>query len=186
MAKLPAAERVLDKGFDILYLTDDVDEFMLQMLRSYGDKEKEKEFRNISADDLGIETDAEKEEIKAKATRLFEAMKAALDGKVTEVRLSQRLKSHPVCLSSSGPLSIEMEKVLNSMPAQQEKVKSEKVLELNGEHEVFAALKRLFEAGDKEKLAAYSEILYDQALLIEGLALEDPVAYANNVCKRMV
>ena len=113
-------------------------------------------------------------------------MKEALDGKVTEVRLSQRLKSHPVCLSSSGPLSIEMEKVLNSMPAQQEKVKSEKVLELNGEHEVFAALKRLFEAGDKEKLAAYSEILYDQALLIEGLALEDPVAYANNVCKLMV
>ena len=189
LAKLPAAERVLDKGFDILYLTDDVDEFMLQMLRSYGDKEKEKEFRNISADDLGIETDAEKEEVKAKNEEnkeLFEAMKEALDGKVTEVRLSQRLKSHPVCLSSSGPLSIEMEKVLNSMPAQQEKVKSEKVLELNGEHEVFAALKRLFEAGDKEKLAAYSEILYDQALLIEGLALEDPVAYANNVCKLMV
>lgn len=189
LAKLPAAERVLDKGFDILYLTDDVDEFMLQMLRSYGDKEKEKEFRNISADDLGIETDAEKEEVKAKNEEnkeLFEAMKAALDGKVTEVRLSQRLKSHPVCLSSGGPLSIEMEKVLNSMPAQQEKVKSEKVLELNGEHEVFAALKRLFEAGDKEKLAAYSEILYDQALLIEGLALEDPVAYANNVCKLMV
>ena len=189
LAKLPAAERVLDKGFDILYLTDDVDEFMLQMLRSYGDKEKEKEFRNISADDLGIETDAEKEEVKDKNEEnkeLFEAMKEALDGKVTEVRLSQRLKSHPVCLSSSGPLSIEMEKVLNSMPAQQEKVKSEKVLELNGEHEVFAALKRLFEAGDKEKLAAYSEILYDQALLIEGLALEDPVAYANNVCKLMV
>lgn len=189
LAKLPAAERVLDKGFDILYLTDDVDEFMLQMLRSYGDKEKEKEFRSISADDLGIETDAEKEEVKAKNEEnkeLFEAMKEALDGKVTEVRLSQRLKSHPVCLSSSGPLSIEMEKVLNSMPAQQEKVKSEKVLELNGEHEVFAALKRLFEAGDKEKLAAYSEILYDQALLIEGLALEDPVAYANNVCKLMV
>ena len=189
LAKLPAAERVLDKGFDILYLTDDVDEFMLQMLRSYGDKEKEKEFRNISADDLGIETDAEKEEVKAKNEEnkeLFEAMKEALDGKVTEVRLSQRLKSHPVCLSSSGPLSIEMEKVLNSMPAQQEKVKSEKVLELNGEHEVFAALKRLFEADDKEKLAAYSEILYDQALLIEGLALEDPVAYANNVCKLMV
>ena len=126
LAKLPAAERVLDKGFDILYLTDDVDEFMLQMLRSYGDKEKEKEFRNISADDLGIETDAEKEEVKAKNEEnkeLFEAMKEALDGKVTEVRLSQRLKSHPVCLSSSGPLSIEMEKVLNSMPAQQEKVK---------------------------------------------------------------
>lgn len=189
LSKLPAAERVLDKGFDILYLTDDVDEFMLQMLHNYGDKEKEKEFRNISGDDLGIESEEEKEEVKAQNEEhkdLFAAMKEALGEKVVEVRLSQRLKSHPVCLSSSGPLSIEMEKVLNSMPAQPDKVKSEKVLEVNGGHEVFAALKRLFEAGDKEKLAAYSEILYDQALLIEGLSLEDPVAYANNVCKLMV
>lgn len=189
LAKLPAAERVLDKGYDILYLTDDVDEFMLQMLRNYGDKEKEKEFRNISSDDLGIETEAEKEETKARNEEnkpLFDAMKDALAGKVVEVRLSQRLKTHPVCLSSSGPLSIEMEKVLNSMPAQPEKVTSEKVLEINGEHEVFAALKRLHDAGDTEKLAAYSEILYAQAQLIEGLSLEDPVAYANSVCKLMV
>ncbi len=189
LSKLPAAERVLDKGFDILYLTDDVDEFMLQMLHNYGDKEKEKEFRNISGDDLGIESDEEKEEAKAQNEEhkdLFAAMKEALGDKVVEVRLSQRLKSHPVCLSSSGPLSIEMEKVLNSMPATPEKVKSEKVLELNGGHEVFSALTRLFEAGDKEKLAAYSQILYDQALLIEGLSLEDPVAYANRVCKLMV
>ena len=189
LAKLPAAERVLEKGFDILYLTDDVDEFMLQMLHGYGDKDKEKEFRNISSDDLGIETEAEKEEEKAKNEEnkhLFDAMKDALSGKVVEVKLSQRLKTHPVCLSSNGPLSIEMEKVLNSMPAQPEKVTSEKVLEINGEHEVFAALKRLHDEGDTEKLAAYSEILYAQALLIEGLSLEDPVAYANSVCKLMV
>ena len=189
LAKLPAAERVLEKGYDILYLTDDVDEFMLQMLRNYGDKEKEKEFRNISSDDLGIETEAEKEEVKAKNEEnkdLFDAMKDALSGKVVEVKLSQRLKTHPVCLSSNGPLSIEMEKVLNSMPAQPEKVTSEKVLEINGDHEVFAALKRLHDAGDTEKLAAYSEILYAQALLIEGLSIEDPVAYANSVCKLMV
>lgn len=189
LARLPAAERVLDKGYDILYLTDDVDEFMLQMLHGYGDKEKEKDFRNISSDDLGIETEAEKEEVKAKNEEnkdLFGAMKDALSGKVVEVKLSQRLKTHPVCLSSNGPLSIEMEKVLNSMPAQPEKVTSEKVLEINGEHEVFAALKRLHDAGDTEKLAAYSEILYAQALLIEGLSLEDPVAYANSVCKLMV
>ncbi len=105
LARLPAAERVLDKGYDILYLTDDVDEFMLQMLRNYGDKEKEKEFRNISSDDLGIETEAEKEEVKAKNEEnksLFDAMKDALSGKVVEVKLSQRLKTHPVCLSSSG------------------------------------------------------------------------------------
>lgn len=189
LARLPAAERVLDKGYDILYLTDDVDEFMLQMLHNYGDKEKEKEFRNISSEDLGIETEAEKEEVKAKNEEnksLFDAMKDALSGKVVEVKLSQRLKTHPVCLSSNGPLSIEMEKVLNSMPAQPEKVTSEKVLEINGEHEVFAALKRLHDAGDTEKLAAYSEILYAQALLIEGLSLEDPVAYANSVCRLMV
>ncbi len=189
LAKLPAAERVLDKGFDILFLTDDVDEFMLQMLRNYGDKDKEKEFRNISSGDLGIESEEEKEEAKAQNEEnkgLFDAMKEALNGRVTDVRLSQRLKSHPVCLSSSGPLSIEMEKVLNNMPAQTEKVKSEKVLEINGEHEVFHALKKLFDAGDTEKLAAYSEILYNQALLIEGLSIEDPVAYANSVCKLMV
>lgn len=111
-------------------------------------------------------------------------MKEALGDKVSEVRLSQRLVSHPVCLSSSGPLSIEMEKVLNNMPTQ-EKVKSQKVLEINGTHPVFAALQKLMRDGDKEKLATYSELLYDQALLIEGLTLEDPVAYANAVCKLM-
>ena len=187
LAKLPAAERVLDKGFDILYLTDDVDEFMLQMLRSYGDKEKEKEFRNISADDLGIETDAEKEEVKAKNEEnkeLFEAMKEALDGKVTEVRLSQRLKSHPVCLSSSGPLSIEMEKVLSKQPGS-EGVKSDKVLELNVNHPVFAVLKAAQEAGDTDKLKKYSALLYAQAQLIEGLPVDDPAAYAEAVCSLM-
>ena len=183
LAKLPAAERVLSKGFDILYLTDDVDEFVLQMLREY-DK---KEFRNISGDDLGLESESEKEELKAQNEEnkdLFAAMKEALGDKVSEVRLSQRLVSHPVCLSSSGPLSIEMEKVLNNMPTQ-EKVKSQKVLEINGTHPVFAALQKLMRDGDKEKLATYSELLYDQALLIEGLTLEDPVAYANAVCKLM-
>ena len=174
---------MLNKGFDILYLTDDVDEFVLQMLREY-DK---KEFRNISGDDLGLETESEKEELKAQNEEnkdLFTAMKEALGDKVSEVRLSQRLVSHPVCLSSSGPLSIEMEKVLNNMPTQ-EKVKSQKVLEINGNHPVFASLQKLMRDGDKEKLAIYSELLYDQALLIEGLTLEDPVAYANAVCKLM-
>ena len=180
---LRATERILSKGFDILYLTDDVDEFALQMIREY-DK---KEFRNISGDDLGLESESEQEEIKAKNEEnkdLFTAMKDALGDKVCEVRLSQRLVSHPVCLSSSGPLSIEMEKVLNNMPTQ-EKVKSQKVLEINGEHPVFATLQKLMSDGNKEKLAMYSELLYDQALLIEGLTLEDPVAYANTVCSLM-
>ncbi|MEF9975521.1 MAG: molecular chaperone HtpG [Oscillospiraceae bacterium] len=183
LAKLPQAERVLSKGFDILYLTDDVDEFVLQVLREY-DK---KEFRNISGDDIGIDSDGEKEEIKAKneeSKDLFAAMKEALGDKVSEVRVSERLVSHPVCLTSAGALSIEMEKVLNNMPTD-EKVKSEKVLEINAEHAIFAKLKALFADGNTEKLKAYTELLFNQALLIEGMHIEDPVAYANAVCELM-
>ena len=184
LAKLPAAERVLDKGYDVLFLTDDVDEFALQMMRDY-DK---KEFHNVSGSDLGLESEDEKKALEEKNEAnkpLFDAMKEALGDKVDAVRLSGRLKNHPVCLSSEGALSIEMEKVLNSMPTQ-EKVSSRKVLEVNGEHPVFAALEKAQQAGDKEKLAAYSELLYAQARLIEGLSLEDPVAYANAVCRLMV
>ncbi len=188
LAKLPAAERVLDKGFDILYLTEDVDEFVLQVLRSYGEKDAEKEFRNISGDDLGIDTKEEQEELDAKNESnkdLFAAMKDTLGEKISQVRISQRLKSHPVCLTSSGALSIEMEKVLNSMPGADKNLKSEKMLEINAEHEVFAALQSAFDNKDTEKLAAYTSILYEQARLIEGLSVEDPVEYANNVCKLM-
>ena len=183
LSKLPAAENILDKGFDILYLTQDVDEFALQMIREY-DK---KEFRNISGDDLGLESETEKEEIEAANEahkELFAAMKEALGDKVAEVKLSQRLKSHPVCLSTSGALSIEMEKVLNNMPTG-EKVSSRKILEINKNHKVFASLEKAFAAGDKEKVAAYTNLLYAQALLIEGLPIEDPVAYANEVCELM-
>ncbi len=183
LAKLPQAERILAKGFDILYLTDDVDEFVLQILREY-DK---KEFRNISSGDLGLETEAEKEEIKAKneeSKDLFAAMKEALGDKVSEVRVSERLVSHPVCLTSAGALSIEMEKVLNSMPTE-EKVKSEKVLEINATHPVFAKLQTLFADGNTAKIEAYAQLLFNQALLIEGMPVEDPVAYANAVCALM-
>ena len=182
-SRLPAAELISDKGFDLLVLTQDVDEFVLQVLHTY----KEKEFRNVSGGDLGLETEEEKKENEAKSAEykdLFAAMKTALGDKVSDVRLSSRLKTHPVCLSSEGALSIEMEKVLNAMPTG-EKVASRKVLELNGDHEVFAALKAAFDAGDMEKVNAYSDILYTQARLIEGLAPEDPVAYANAVCKLM-
>jgi len=184
LSKLPAAERVLEKGYDILYLTADVDEFVLQVLREYDGKE----FRNISSgEDLGLETEAEKEQAKAENEQnkdLFAAMKEALGDKVTEVRLSTRLKSHPVCITSEGALSVEMEKVLNSMP-NAEKVQSKKILELNGSHPVFAALQKLQADGNTDKLAAYSNLLYNQALLIEGLPIEDPVAYAQAVCDLM-
>ncbi|OUP00008.1 molecular chaperone HtpG [Anaerofilum sp. An201] len=184
LSKLPAAERVLEKGYDILYLTADVDEFVLQVLREYSGKE----FRNISSgEDLGLETEAEKEQARAENEQnkdLFAAMKEALGDKVTEVRLSTRLKSHPVCITSEGALSVEMEKVLNSMP-NAEKVESKKILELNGSHPVFAALQKLQADGNTDKLAAYADLLYNQALLIEGLPIEDPVAYAQAVCDLM-
>ncbi len=111
-------------------------------------------------------------------------MKAALDGKVKEVRVSTRLKGHPVCLSADGPLSIEMEKVLSRQPGSEE-VKSDKVLEVNAAHPVFETLKQAQEAGDSEKVANYSRILYAQAQLIEGLPVDDPAAYAEAVCSLM-
>lgn len=189
LAKLPAAELVLDKGYDLLLLTEDVDEFCLQILRKYGEKDKEKEFKNVSSGELGLESEEEKKAAEAEseaAKPLFEAMQKALEGKVKAVRLSTRLKSHPVCLSSEGPLSIEMEKVLSAMPNPDGPApRSEKVLELNGSHPVFEVLKAAQEAGDTEKLNKYSALLYDQALLIEGLPIEDPVAYAQAVCELM-
>ncbi len=180
---LPQTELVKDKGFEILYFTDSVDEFAIRMLMSY----KEKQFKSVSADDLDIETSEEKEEIKQKedeAKDLFNFMQEKLSGKVKAVKLSGRLKTHPVCLSSEGAVSVEMEKVLNAMPNDQ-KVSAEKVLEINPEHPVFETLKNLY-SNDNDKLAKYSELLYDQALLIEGMPVEDPVKFSNLVCELMV
>lgn len=185
LALLPQAETVRDKGYDILYLTDDVDEFLMQILHAYD----EKEFRSISSDDLGLESDEEKKEIteKAEANKdLFAAMQKALDGKVSEVVLSSKLKSHPVCLSSKGAFTIEMEKVLDAMPnVQQSAPKAQRVLEINGSHPVFNSLTAAFAAGDTKKVENYAKLLYDQALLIEGLSVEDPVAFSNAICELM-
>lgn len=184
LALLPQAETVRDKGYDILYLTDDVDEFLMQILHAYD----EKEFRSISSDDLGLESDEEKKEITEKAEankELFTAMQKALDGKVSEVVLSSKLKSHPVCLSSKGPLTIEMEKVLDTMPNAQNVPKAKRVLEINGSHPVFNSLTAAFAAGDTKKVENYAKLLYDQALLIEGLSVEDPVAFSNAICELM-
>ena len=192
LAKLPSAELVLDKGFDVLLLTEDVDEFCLQILHSYPRKDAEGkdgtvEFKNVNSGDLGLESEEEKkaaEDATAENKALFDAMKDALNGKVKEVKVSTRLKDHPVCLSADGPLSIEMEKVLSKQPGS-EGVKSDKVLELNVNHPVFAALKAAQEAGDTEKLNKYSALLYAQAQLIEGLPVDDPAAYAEAVCSLM-
>ena len=181
--KLPQTELVKEKGYEILYLTDDVDEFALQMMHDYN----EKEFKSVSASDLDLDTEEEKKEFEKQAEEnkdLLTFMKDALDGKVKAVVLSKRLKSHPVCLSNEGMLSIEMEKVLNAMPNDQ-KVKAERVLEINASHPIFEKLAKLY-AEDQEKLKTYAQLLYTQAELIEGMPVEDPVAFSNAVCELML
>ena len=179
--KLPQTELVLDKGYEILYFTEDIDEFAIKMLMNY----KEKEFRSISSGDLGFETEDKKEtDAEEKENKeLFAFMKETLDGKVKNVRASHRLKSHPVCFTTDGEVSIEMEKVLSAMPNGQN-VKADKVLEINIHHDVFNALKEAF-AHDKDKCKLYTNLLYNQARLIEGLEIEDPVAFSNDICKMM-
>lgn len=179
--KLPQTELVLDKGYEILYFTEDIDEFAIKILMNY----KEKEFRSVSSGDLGFETEDTKEtDAEEKENKdLFAFMKEALDGKVKDVRASHRLKSHPVCFTTDGEVSIEMEKVLSAMPNGQN-VKADKVLEINIHHDVFNALKEAF-AHDKDKCKLYTNLLYNQARLIEGLEIEDPVAFSNDICKMM-
>ncbi|PFI89426.1 molecular chaperone HtpG [Priestia megaterium] len=180
--KLPQAELVADKGYEILYFTEDIDEFAIKMLMTY----EEKEFKSVSSSNLGIE--AEEEQINESEERenkeLFDYMKKALAGKVGDVRASKRLKTHPVCLSADGEVTIEMEKILSAMPDNQH-VKAEKVLEINVNHDVFASLKDAFES-DKGKLDLYTNLLYNQALLIEGLSISDPVEFTNDICKIMI
>jgi len=180
--KLPQTELVADKGYEILYFTDEIDEFAIRMLMNY----QEKEFKSVSSGDLGIEEDEKEasEEEKNENKELFEAMKGILSGKVKDVRASKRLKSHPVVLTADGEISIEMEKIINAMPDDQN-IKADKVLEINVNHEVFQALKNANEH-DKEKLNLYTNLLYNQALLIEGLPINDPVEFTNDICKVMV
>lgn len=181
--KLPQIEGVLEKGYEVLYFTDDIDEFAIKMITNY----KEKEFKSISSGDLGIEDSADKEETDAQDNdnkELFEAMQAQLAGKVKAVKASKRLRSHPVCLSTEGELTIEMEKILKAMP-NSENVQADKVLEINVNHDVFKSLKDAF-AQDQEKLNLYTSLLYHQALLIEGLPIQDPVEFTNDICKVMV
>ena len=144
---------VLDKGYEVLYLTEDVDEFAVQVLMNY----QEKEFKSVSASDVDLDTEEEKKEAEAKAKddkAMFDKMKALLGDKVKDIRLSKRLKTHPVCLISEGNVSIEMEKILRTMPGNQN-IAAEKVLELNPGHDVYAALKEAFER-DEEKFKLYS------------------------------
>lgn len=177
--KMPQTEMVLDKGYEILYFTEDVDEFAIKMLMNY----KEKEFKSVSSGDLGIESEEENKKENEENKGIFEAMKEALGEKISAVKASSRLKNYPVCLSSEGEVSIEMEKILSAMPNNQG-VKAQKVLEVNTNHEVFNSLKDALEK-DKDKFNLYTKLLYNQALLVEGLSIEDPVDFTNDICKLM-
>jgi molecular chaperone HtpG len=177
--KLPQTELVADKGYEILYFTEDVDEFAIKMLMNY----KEKEFKSVSSSDLGIEPENQEEAEDESSKQLFAYMKETLADKVKDVRASKRLKNHPVCLSNEGELSIEMEKVLNSMPHSRN-IEAAKILEINVNHDIFKSLKETYEK-DKEKLELYTRLLYNQALLIEGLPVSDPVEFSNEICRVM-
>ncbi len=178
--RMPQTDMVREKGYEILYFTDDVDEFAMRMLMKY----KDKEFKSVSSGDLGIQADEKEinEEQEKRSKELFEYMKDQLKDKVKDVKVSKRLKQHPVCLANEGEISIEMEKVLNAMPNDQN-IKADKILEINVEHEVFETLKTAFSGGNLEKVNLLTDILYNQALLIEGLTIENPVEFTNNMWK---
>lgn len=174
--KLPQTETVKEKGYEILYFTEDVDEFAIKLLQKYQDKE----FRSVSDSNFASDnTEAEKKAEEHKD--LFAFLQEALEGQVVEVKPSARLKTHPVCLSSTGEVSLEMEKVLRGMP-EENQIKAQRVLELNTQHRVFATLQQLWDA-DREKLKKYANVLYQCALLMEGLPLDDPTDFADMTCE---
>lgn len=181
---LPQLEKIKDKGYEVLYFTQDVDEFAIKVMINYDGKP----FKSISDADLDLDTEEEKEEAKKldeENKDMFAFMQEAIADKVKTVRLSKKLKTHPVCLSSDGSITIEMEKVLNAMPQNDgNKVKAEKALEINPNHPIFEKLKDLY-ANDKDKLKDYAKLLYDQALIIEGMSIDNPVEFANLVCELM-
>ncbi|WP_147803752.1 molecular chaperone HtpG [Alkalicoccus halolimnae] len=181
--KLPQTELVKDKGYELLYFTEEVDEFAIKMMREY----EGKEFKSVSSGDLGLESEEEKKESEETASEhkeMFEKMQNILGSKVNGVRLSKRLKSHPVCLTAEGEVTIEMEKILAQMPENQG-VEADKVLEINHQHDVFQSLKKAHEENDEATFDLYTNLLYNQARLIEGLSVEDPVAFTNDVCRIM-
>lgn len=185
---LPQIEAVKEKGYEILYLTEDVDEFCVKAMTDYN----EKPFKSVSESDLGLETEEEKKQTEEKVKEqteenkdLFTEMTDALNGEVKSVRISTKLKTHPVCISTDGQISLEMEKLINAMPNDQ-KIKAEKVLEINPSHPIFETLRKLHADGDKDKIAKYAKMLYGQALMIEGMPIADPVEFSDLICELMV
>ena len=180
---LPQMDAMKKHGYDVLVLTDDIDEFTLTILHEY-DKV---EFKSITDETLDLTSEEEKskvEELKKEHESLLNRIKEALKGKVDDVRLSTRLVDSPVCLASSEGLSFEMEKVLNNMP-NSENVKAGRILELNPNHDLLKAINKVYE-DDPSVVDKYAELLFDQALLIEGLPLENPSEFSKNMCDLMI
>ena len=179
--ELPQLEKVLDKGYEVLYFTDNVDEFMANIIGNYSDKP----FKSLLQGDLDLDTKEEKEEVEKKANDnkdLLATLKAELKDKVSDVKLSTRLKTSPVCLVSDDGISINMAKTLNAM--NQGNIQANKILEINPDHELFKALANVYETN--KDLSEYANLLYDQALLIAGLTIEDPLAYTKRVSDLML
>ncbi|MCI8964832.1 MAG: molecular chaperone HtpG [Clostridia bacterium] len=177
---LPQVEILKDKGYEILYLTENVDEFVFQVLMQY----EEKSFKNVCSDNIDLDSKEEKEKLKKKNEdnkEMLESMKELLKGEVQNVRFTHRLKNHPICLTSEGAISLEMEKTLNAMPNNQN-VKAQIILEINEKHEIANKLKNLFKE-DKESFEKYTKVLYAQARLIEGLSIENPTEISNLICE---
>ena len=184
IAKLPQVERILDKGYEILYCTEDVDDFVMQALGEIDGKK----FMSATAEDALPQTDEEKKQAEEKAEAgkpVLEAVKNVLGDQVKEVRISKILKSGACCLSADGPVSLEMERYMRKLEGG-EHMKAERVLELNADSAPYAALKKAVDAGDQATVEKYSKLLYGQALLLADLPLEDPAGYAELVCSLMV
>ena len=178
--KLPQVEQVKDKDFDILYLTDYVDEFCVTAIQEYDSKK----FANVESEDLGLESEEEKEEVKKvneESKDMLGAMLEIIGDDISEVKLSKKLKSHPVCLTTKGDISIEMQKVFDAMPNDLG-VKAEMILEVNEKHPISKKLKDLYES-DKESFDKYTKILYSEARMIAGLPIEDPTEISNLICE---
>lgn len=176
---LPQVEKIKEKGYDILYLTEYVDEFAVKSLMEY----EGKKFINVSEENVNLDTEEEKEKIKKindDDKEMLSDMKDLLDSNVTSVRFTNRLKNHPVCLVSEGPVSIEMQKVFNAMPTDQE-INAKIILEINSSHPIKEKLEELYK-NDKEKFKEYTKILYAQSRLIEGLSIENPTEISNLIC----
>ena len=200
LEKTPVVKSAVDHGFDVLLCTQDVDEFMFQAMRTYhaaavagdsehkGTDERDLELTNVSTADLDFATEEEKAEAEKASEEhasLFDAMKDALGEKVVAVRASARAGEAPACIATEGPISLEMERIISEGPDAGMVPGARRVLELNASHPVFAKLVAAQDAGDEAKLSLYASLLYDQALLVEGLPVDDPVEFAKNVCELM-